>query len=240
MKTRIIFSILLMFSFSSFSQTLHVHKNDGSIVSIDLSLIEKITFTLEDDNSFTDPRDGSVYNYIELGNQTWMSQNLAYLPDVDPPSEGDNGEVHYYVYDYEGSSVSEAKATSNYMAYGALYSWDAALTACPDGWHLPSQEDWNTLVAYLGEDPGTQMKSTTGWHLDGNGTNSSGFNAFPLGYRSSTHQFTSIGTFAYLWSSSETDDNHAYRTSMAYNSFEVDTGSNGYKEFGHMVRCLKD
>ncbi len=242
MKTKIIFFALLMFSLSSFSQTLHVHKNDGSIVSINLDLIDKITFSLQDSSSFTDPRDGNVYDHVEIGTQTWMSENLAYLPSVNPPSEGDNGEVKYYVLDYNGSSVSEARATSNYAMYGALYSWDAALTACPTGWHLPSMADWNILAEYLGEDPGTKLKSTTGWNYEGDGDNASGFNAYPVGHRSSTNQFSDNGTSADFWTANERDDNQnqAWRISLYYNSFEVDNSRSGNKEFGYTVRCVKD
>ena len=87
----------------------------------------------------------------------------------------------------------------NCEKYGRLYNWDAALKACPLGWHLPSDVEWKTLEMYLGMSQsmshdkgyrgtyeGKQMKFTSGWADNGNGTNSSGFDALPGGgcYRS--------------------------------------------------------
>lgn len=239
MKTKIIILTLLMVSFSAYNQTMHVHKTDGSITSIDLDLIEKITFELNE-SSFLDPRDGEPYTTVQIGDQIWMSENLAYLPSVSPSSEGANDEVHYYVLDYEGSDVEAARASNNYQLYGTLYSWEAALTACPSGWHLPTQTDWDTLINYLGTNPGEQMKSTTGWKYEGNGTNSSGFNAYPVGLRKSTNQFSENGSMAHFWSSHEISSNLGLRVKLSYNSKVIEHTSGSQKELGYTVRCIKD
>lgn len=104
--------------------------------------------------AFEDIRDGNIYQYVTIGDQVWMAENLAYLPGVVGPATGseDTGlgaSAFYYVYGYDGTSVAAAKATSNYAAYGALYNWTAALSACPDGWHLPSDAEWTQLETYL-------------------------------------------------------------------------------------------
>ncbi|MDD4178128.1 MAG: FISUMP domain-containing protein, partial [Bacteroidales bacterium] len=79
-----------------------------------------------------------------------MKENLAYLPNVSQPDDGSQTSPFYYVYGYEGFSVPEAKTTPNYQTYGVLYNWPAALTACPQGWHLPSDNEWTILTDYLG------------------------------------------------------------------------------------------
>ena len=73
----------------------------------------------------TDPRDGQTYQTVTLGNQTWLAQNLNY--------ETDNNS---WCYDDD---------PENCETYGRLYDWEAAMSACPDGWHLASDEDWTTL-----------------------------------------------------------------------------------------------
>jgi len=52
---------------------------------------------------------------------------------------------HYYVYGYEGTNISEAKATANFINFGVLYNWPAAISSCPDGWHLPSDQEFKIL-----------------------------------------------------------------------------------------------
>lgn len=73
-----------------------------------------------------------------MGEIAWMIENLAYLPSVSPSATGSDSTPLYYVYGYEGSGVIAAKATENYKKYGVLYNLEAAKTACPPGWHLPS------------------------------------------------------------------------------------------------------
>jgi len=66
-----------------------------------------------------------------------MAANLAWLPAVNRPSDGSDTELRYYVlgYDFEVGSTDLAKTKPNYNAYGVLYNWAAAKTACPSGWH---------------------------------------------------------------------------------------------------------
>ena len=79
--------------------------------------------------TFTDSRDGNEYNWVQIGNQVWMAENLAYLPSVNMVADGseDAAGSYYYVYGYDGTNVTDAKATANYTTYGVLYNWTAAM-----------------------------------------------------------------------------------------------------------------
>ena len=90
---------------------------------------------------FKDSRDNYTYKTIKIGDQIWLAENLRYLPSIG------NG---YYVYDYPGNSINEAKETQNYKDFGVLYNMTAAQNACPAGWHIPSDEEWKELERYLG------------------------------------------------------------------------------------------
>lgn len=147
-----------------------------------------ITVTTEDGNktascmvsviskqSFVDSRDNNRYKFAVIGNQTWMTENLRYLPSVVDSSVGSDSAAYYYVFDYSGTDVAEAKETTNYQKWGVLYNWDAAMGGalatsanpsgikgiCPDGWHLPSDAEFTQLFNYLAEN-GHNYDGTTG------------------------------------------------------------------------------
>ena len=115
------------------------------------------------DNTFTDLRDGNVYKTVTIGTQVWMAENLKYLPIVVSSDSSSNTVPYYYVYGYNGTNVNDAKATANYITYGVLYNWPAAMYdslrsttnpsktqgICPTGWHLPSDSEWEELENYL-------------------------------------------------------------------------------------------
>ena len=215
------------------------------------------------DNTFSDSRDNHVYKSVIIGTQTWMAENLAYLPSVVPSSDGLESFALYYVYDYEGRIVSEAKKKRNYTLYGVLYNWEAAKVACPSGWHLPTDKEWKILETYLGMSQtdadrdyvrdsgsiGKAMKSINKWSYNRNGDNSSGFSALPGGDRidrdpggvlSWSHPagFSSLGRSAYFWSSSKVV-NSAWSRNLVDNSDGV-LRETEMLSLGFSVRCLKD
>jgi uncharacterized protein (TIGR02145 family) len=225
---------------------------------------EKDQGTIEtiETGQFTDSRDGNTYNWVKIGDQVWMAENLAYLPSVSPPSEGSDTETYYYVYDYYGTSVTEAKATDNYSTYGVLYNWPAALTACPTGWHLPNDSEWTQLENYLADNGynydetigggrnriAKSMAATSLWNTSsvtgaiGNNlsaNNSSGFSALPGGYRDDDGYFNVIGYLSDWWSSTEGSTNLAWTRSMSYNASDV-YQSYFYKDYGFSIRCVRD
>jgi uncharacterized protein (TIGR02145 family) len=149
---------------------------------------------------FTDVRDGTQYKTVKIGNQIWMAENLKYLPEVSGiPEKLSETLPNYYVLNYNGTNVSEAKASENYNLYGVLYNWPAAMNGgiasnlnpsgvqgvCPAGWHLPSMHEWIQMVDYLGgEDVAAKKLMESGkihWKGDTSATNESGFTALPGG-----------------------------------------------------------
>jgi uncharacterized protein (TIGR02145 family) len=214
--------------------------------------------------SFTDSRDGIVYKTVTIGEQVWMAENLAYLPRVVGPATGSYTEPHYYVYGYDGTNVTAAKATTNYNKYGVLYNWPAALTACPDGWHLPSDAEWTQLEEYLiangynydgtteGNKIAISLASANGWSSSTNtGTigntnpaydayrNKSGFSALPGGYRSLYGSFDRIGYGGHWWSSTQYGTNLAWFRTLDYTNSDVPRGYSDRVD-GFSVRCVRD
>src|SRR5690554_3672892 len=199
-----------------------------------------ISFT----TSFTDPRDGNVYQTVSIGNQVWMAENLKYLPSVVGPATVSETTAYYYVYGYDGTDVTAAKATANYTTYGVLYNWPAAMNACPTGWHLPSDAEWTELTDYLGGRvaAGGKLKEigTTHWNTPNtDATNETGFTALPGGGRNYRGRFVGVGYDGYWWSATEYDTDHAWHRYIFYNYGLVSRYVNG-KELGFSVRCLRD
>ncbi len=215
--------------------------------------------------SFFDSRDGYQYETVTIGEQVWMAENLAYLPTVNPiAGEGSTTNPDYHVYNYDGTNVAEAKATNNYQTYGVLYNWTAALSACPPGWHLPSDEEWTILGTYLanngynydgsigGNKTAKSMASATGWNPSSNEgvpgntdypeyRNKSGFSALPGGIRLNNRVFNEIGNQAVWWTSTEDNLNNEFSLCqvLVYNNVSLNRGQT-YWAHSHSVRCLRD
>lgn len=209
---------------------------------------------------FTDHRDGNVYLSMEIGNQTWMLENLKYLPAVHSPREESSTDPMYYVYWYKGNDVSEAKDSMYYDLFGVAYNWPAALNACPSGWHLPTDDEWNELQIYLGMNPseeevygyqisgnvGYKLKSKEGWEdcwngteLRGdNGNNSSHMNIKPSGGKMDRGSFY-LPDHASMWTSTEFDSTMAWKRVILPIEPSV-SRSYGTKLSGRFIRCVKD
>ncbi len=215
--------------------------------------------------SFTDSRDRKVYKTVTIGEQEWMAENLAYLPAVSGPTTGSAIETHYYVYGYDGSDVAAAKATINYYTYGVLYNFEAANSACPDGWHLPSGEEWEQLITYLANSgynydgstgrPNTSNKiakslaTNYGWESStiqgsvGNTDypeyrNKSGFSALPTGYFE-FGRFRLAGSYTFWWQFSDHD--FIYEPGLEMYSDQNSTTIEYQLDVnGFAVRCVRD
>ena len=208
-------------------------------------------------NSFTDARDGNVYRTVTIGNQVWMAENLKYLPGVVGPEAGSTTTPYYYVNNYNGLIVSEAKAINNYSIYGVLYNWPAAIDGdlssetnpsgvqgvCPDGWHLPSPEEWFELFSFVGiEASGGKLKELgfNHWLIPNAGaTDEFGFTALPGGARGQNQSFSTPGSNGGFWSSRSPSDVNANFQSFSYLS-EISFNLLANRQNGYSIRCVKD
>jgi len=194
--------------------------------------------------------EGNVYQVVKIGDQFWTVENLKttkYNDGTDIALETEFSEWKYLTtaaYCWYSNDESANKDT-----YGALYNWYAVNSdkLCPEGWHVPTDAEWTTLVDYLGGDniAGDKLKESgsTHWGSSNTGaTNESGFTALPGGYRDENYgAFNYMGGTGCWWTSTEDVDH----TSSAWSRY-LDSGSNDVpryyrsKVFGFSVRCIKD
>jgi uncharacterized protein (TIGR02145 family) len=176
--------------------------------------------------TFSDTRDGQIYGAVKIGGQTWMAENLNVAA---------------------GNSWCYGDDTSNCGRYGRLYDWETAMAACPAGWHLPSRQEWDSLVVRAGgvEVAGKKLKSKRGWNRDdmsgvsGNGTDDYGFSALPGGDRRyPVGGFGNVGDFGGWWAA-ERDGGNAYYWYI-YNIMGDAREYYYGKGYGLSVRCVKD
>ena len=128
------------------------------------------------------------FKAVQIGTQTWMAENL------NCPAEGK-------------FSTCYGNDPDNCDKYGRLYAWDAAMAACPSGWHLPSNEEWAALVDYVGKGAGIKLKKDS-WGsvclaLDCGGTDKYGFAALPGGYSNNPSDFENIGSTGRWWTATK-------------------------------------
>jgi uncharacterized protein (TIGR02145 family) len=190
-----------------------------------------------------DSRDNNEYETVQIGNQCWLKENMEYLPSVSSPNNGSNTLPYYYVYGNEGANVNEAKNTFNYNTYGVIYNWEAAITACPLGWHLPTNDEWLSLIGYVRppSTSGGKMKETgtSHWNIPNTGaTNSSGFTGLPGGIKS-FNGFSSQRSIGSWWYSTEISESRAWVRILTYDS-EVSSRGAYDKDYGFSVRCIRD
>jgi uncharacterized protein (TIGR02145 family) len=197
------------------------------------------------------------YAVVKIGEQTWMAENLAYLSTVRPASSGSDLWPHTYVYGYEGTNADEVRNHPNYLRYGVLYNWVAAMGgsagssqvpsgvrgSCPVGWHMPSLGEWDILSQSVGDSAAISLKDAGAgiWpNFGGGATNESGFGALPGGTRQeSTAGFAGLGTTSAYWSATEGGSSFAwYRFLDAAEPQLLRYGI--HKANGFAVRCVKD
>ncbi len=222
----------------------------GSIViSIMLSGCKKDDNTPLNDNdtstnngTLKDNRDGKTYKWVKIGNQIWMAENLNYtgsdIQHITDKTEWENNS------NYDGWCYYENNEDFG-KTYGVLYQWEAAKKACPEGWHLPSYAEWNTLKTYLGTNAGSKLAGNaalwTDGALDQNADfGSSGFSALPGGFITYDSNFSDIGNSCFWWSATNTDNYHACLFGLEYDETECGGDSSGTKPAGLYVRCVKD
>ena len=206
--------------------------------------------------------DGNEYVTITIGNQTWMMENLktTHYSNGDPiPQVTDDAEwANLKTADEKGAWCYFKNNPANGDTYGHLYNWYAASDTrnlAPDGWHVPTIADWETLQAYLGGDnsrpnwiPVIARKlkeaGTDHWRDPNVADNVSGFTALPGGYRFESGEFANIRKRGDLWSS-ELYMGYAYYRLLVNDSHVIqfpvmEPTLDKWKLMGHYVRCVKD
>jgi uncharacterized protein (TIGR02145 family)/uncharacterized repeat protein (TIGR02543 family) len=197
----------------------------------------------------TDSRDGGrIYKIVKIGNQTWMAENLDYAA--------------------EGSRYYNDDETAN-KKYGRMYNWATAMAGAassaanpsgvqgiaPVGWHIPSDAEWNALIAFVHSDndlavytsenstlAGKYLKAESGWYAHatyGNGEDTYGFAALPGGRRLPSGGFGSVNTNGFWWSSTQSNSSSAYYRYMSYDN----AGASWYytaDNYFISVRCVMD
>ncbi len=161
--------------------------------------------------TMTDSRDGQVYPTVQIGTQNWMAKNLNYNVSG-------------------GSCFNDDTALC--AKFGRLYTFTAANSACPTGWHLPSDAEWTTLTNYLGANPGQKLKSPTF-----GGTNTSDFTAIGAGRGT---YFTALGSHGYWWTSTSTGGGYAYNRWVTESGTTVSTSDTSTTSGAYSVRCVQN
>jgi uncharacterized protein (TIGR02145 family) len=195
------------------------------------------------------PYEGKTYKTVQIGTQTWFAENLNIDIIVNSNTEGRK------CYDNEDANCN---------TYGRLYDWSTAMGLdpscnsnyceeliqpkhqgiCPFGWHIPSNDDWDILMNYVGSGTaGTKLKATSGWsYSSGNGTDDYGFSALPGGYGSSDGNFDGASSGGFWWSASESNYTNAYYHYISSNGYEGEGARWGSinKSYLFSVRCVQN
>ena len=191
--------------------------------------------------------DGNIYPIVRIGDQWCMAENLKVtryrngnpIPNVTSITEW---------IDLTTPALCAYNNDSTYVAvYGSLYNWYAVQDSrniAPAGWHIPSVDEWQALIDYLGgaSVAGGKMKETgtTLWLAPNAGaTNESGFSARPAGCRDWTGHWTNVRLYAYFWSATETDSDRAKYLSVDY-YYPAAVIDSYQKRAGFSIRCVKD
>jgi len=162
-------------------------------------------------NMLVDERDGQEYTIFESGTgQWWMSQNLNFATSGS------------WCYDLDNAKCAD---------WGRLYTWDEAVAACPEGWHLPDDAEWLELINYYGGIHYAGKELKTGGASD--------FNAQYSGYRDKAGFFGKIEESAYYWSSTTQNADYASFKGLYHNVDNIGTYTYT-KPDGLSVRCVKD
>lgn len=213
------------------------------------------------DNYFTDPRDKEVYRTVTIGSQIWMAENLRYKTKESKVLKNKkNRYVIFYDHSYKTARTCGEKdqygaqniSCKQLEKNGRYYEWEEANTVCPEGWHLPSEDEWKELFRVVSGDSevkksnnkvGRELKSVN-WVDGDSGNDPSGFSAFGSGW-ATYRNIKDLGYKAIFWTSSNEiigskviKGYHLNVTIARYNDkAEIDGGMDGY---GKSVRCIKD
>jgi uncharacterized protein (TIGR02145 family) len=201
-----------------------------------------------DNGMFQDDRDGQWYDWVKIGDQIWMAENLNYA---------------------QAGSYCYGGLTSNCDTYGRLYKWHTAMSinstyasthwsgsdvnrqgVCAEGWHLPNRAEWEELATYIANRTPQAIKLSNGWDslsveladaswsIDGEISNNTyGFSAIPAGVRSSSNTYVYLNTRTVWWTSTEYSSYQGYKRGIA--DFHQILSDGDYHKLNSIsVRCV--
>ena len=194
--------------------------------------------------TFTDERDGTEYHWVRLGGLDWMTENLRYVPETGVFAP-DLTEPYPGYYD-------DGQDTLYYKLHGGLYDYETALAAVPEGWRLPTDEDWQQLEQFLGMSQGEAVLE--GWRGEGvatlmrQGEGGTGLQLSLSGYvclSGSTQSLTLYnGDFGYFWTATEKKDEAQTATFVYFRKIfgPINTVYRGITPLNQLmrVRCVRD
>jgi len=206
--------------------------------------------------------DGKVYKTIKIGTQIWMAEDLEVkhynngepIPVIDCPRELDNQKSEAWNGTRSGAMCIGKKPGRDVYVKGGrstctLYNWyalDDSRGLAPKGWHVPTKQEWLTLIDYLGglEIAGNMMKSLNGWDTKyaSNGNNISGFSALPTGQRSEVGFYMGFSQYAWYWTATSEGAYYAHTLQLGWqtrNNSALMFGTD-YRQSGLAIRCVKD
>lgn len=244
-------------------------KNEA-ISSSSVSISSSSVILSGGEGTLKDSRDNQVYKTVSIGTQTWMAENLNYAYKGKTST-------------FDSSSFCYDDDPTNCSKYGRLYLWSAAMDSagtwstngkgcgngkfclptypvrgvCPEGWHLPTEEDFRILSRGTGAtwdernfyyiDAGKYLKSTSGWNDNGNGTDAYGFSALPAGIGLQGGPFQQLGYIATFWSATRVIESNVddYYSDDAFVMTLYQNSDHAFLPPQDMysaasVRCLKD
>jgi len=207
---------------------------NGDEMNVVVLLLECILFQIDADSihgRMCDARDGHIYKTIVMNDAVWMAENLSYvMPHSKCPMN-------------DSSSCSE---------FGRIYDWHSAMNACPNGWHLPSIDEWKKLSLKFSP---SELKSKKYWREDCGqtpGTDRYGFSALPVGLMlrcdcngDSMHLYPMIGCLAQFWTSKDSlpviDKYGVYEIAFFVQIwFDELTLRKGNRDRLFSIRCIKN
>ena len=205
--------------------------NSSSSSKRNVALVEPLRQNPDEDcdyGSLIDKRDGQVYKTVVIGEQTWMAENLNYaylLPDS--------------LRHFDSASACYNDSLEYCDKYGRLYSFDVIEKVCPDGWHLPSMDEWEVLFDAVGgmNIASEKLISSYGWKNQSDVDDGYCFSVLPGGYRPSV--FNDLGVGEALWTSTWYDSN-GFQNVYFYNNYAY--VYDGYSTLDKMlyIRCVMD
>jgi len=203
--------------------------------------------------------EGQVYNTVQIRSQCWLKENLNVGSMILGYQNSTNNEViEKYCYNNIPDSCG---------IHGGLYQWremmqysaqEGARGICPQGWHLPRVEDWRVLFGtadsqhgigaaewdplgvMVGYDVGTNLKSSSGWRFNGNGTDLVGCSVMPAGYRNTEGNFNGVGEAGNLWVSQEINSSESAHLFFYYENSTIGLSDFLPKTYAISVRCIRD